>query len=113
MTTTASTGKVDFVKSLGADNVIDYKTQKFEELPDKYDVVLDTVGKSPNISSLYRSICSCHLSSTNFLLLEESCHYAKGLRPLYSSRPTMIYSVLFLSKSFELYSNLSLLPLTR
>jgi 2-methylene-furan-3-one reductase len=44
--TTASTGKVDFVKSLGADNVIDYKTQKFEELPDKYDVVLDTVGKS-------------------------------------------------------------------
>lgn len=58
MATTASTGKVDFVKSLGADNVIDYKTQKFEELPDKYDVVLDTVGKSQNISSLYRSICS-------------------------------------------------------
>lgn len=44
--TTASTGKVDFVKSLGADKVIDYKNENFEELLDKYDVVFDTVGKS-------------------------------------------------------------------
>jgi len=43
--TTASTGKLDFVKSLGADKVIDYKNEKFEELPEKYDVVLDAVGK--------------------------------------------------------------------
>lgn len=46
MATTTSTGKVDFVKSLGADKVIDYKNEKFEELSDKFDVILDTVGKS-------------------------------------------------------------------
>lgn len=43
--TTASSGKLDFVKSLGADKVIDYKNEKFEELPEKYDVVFDTVGE--------------------------------------------------------------------
>ncbi|KAG0620369.1 hypothetical protein M758_4G210700 [Ceratodon purpureus] len=43
--TTASTGKLNFMKSLGADKVIDYKNEKFEELSDKYDVVLDTVGE--------------------------------------------------------------------
>ncbi|KAL2622977.1 hypothetical protein R1flu_003182 [Riccia fluitans] len=42
---TASTGKVDFVKSLGADVVIDYKQTKLEELTEKYDVAIDTVGK--------------------------------------------------------------------
>lgn len=45
MTTTASTGKLEFVKSLGADKVIDYKNEKFEEVSEKYDVVLDCVGK--------------------------------------------------------------------
>lgn len=45
MATTTSTRKVNFVKSLGADKVIDYKNENFEELSDKYDVVLDTVGK--------------------------------------------------------------------
>ena len=43
---TASTPKVDFVKSLGADVVIDYKKEKFEDLPEKYDVVFDGVGMS-------------------------------------------------------------------
>lgn len=42
---TASTGKVDLLKSLGADVVVDYTKQKLEEWPEKYDVVYDTVGK--------------------------------------------------------------------
>lgn len=46
MATTTSTGKVEFVQSLGADSVIDYKNAKFEELSEKFDVILDTVGKS-------------------------------------------------------------------
>ena len=43
--TTASTNDKQFVKELGADEVIDYKTQTFEDLlPHDYDVVFDTVG---------------------------------------------------------------------
>ncbi|MFD4117533.1 NADP-dependent oxidoreductase [Streptomyces niveus] len=41
---TASTDKVDVVKELGADVVIDYKTQDFETVLDGYDVVLDSLG---------------------------------------------------------------------
>lgn len=42
--TTAKTEDIPFVKSLGADEVIDYKTQKFEEILTDYDGVFDTVG---------------------------------------------------------------------
>ncbi|WP_055547061.1 NADP-dependent oxidoreductase [Streptomyces sp. NBRC 110028] len=42
--TTASTAKVDLVKQLGADIVVDYKKQAFETVLDGYDVVLDTLG---------------------------------------------------------------------
>ena len=41
---TASTANQDFLKELGADVAIDYKTQKFEEIAKDVDVVLDTVG---------------------------------------------------------------------
>jgi len=41
---TAGTKDVSFVKSLGADEVIDYKTQKFEEVIKDFDAVFDTVG---------------------------------------------------------------------
>jgi NADPH:quinone reductase-like Zn-dependent oxidoreductase len=41
---TASTGNVDFVAKLGADEVIDYKEVAFEEKAAKVDVVFDTVG---------------------------------------------------------------------
>lgn len=41
--TTTSTGNVGLVRSLGADEVIDYKQQEFEEVLRDYDVVLGTV----------------------------------------------------------------------
>lgn len=41
---TTSTGKVPFVKSLGADVVIDYTKHNYSELPERYDFVFDTVG---------------------------------------------------------------------
>lgn len=41
---TASGGNVQFLKSIGADEVIDYKNQQFESLVSNIDVVLDTVG---------------------------------------------------------------------
>ncbi|MBS1809527.1 MAG: NADP-dependent oxidoreductase [Acidobacteria bacterium] len=41
--TTTSTGNVELVRSLGADEVIDYKQQEFEEVLRDYDAVLGTV----------------------------------------------------------------------
>ncbi|KAK8933554.1 Quinone oxidoreductase-like protein [Platanthera zijinensis] len=41
---TSSTGKLELLKSLGADFAIDYTKENFEELPEKFDVVYDAVG---------------------------------------------------------------------
>jgi len=41
---TASTANQDFLKQLGADVAIDYKTQKFEDIAKEVDVVVDGVG---------------------------------------------------------------------
>lgn len=42
--TTASAGNAEFVRSLGADVVIDYRNEDFEELLTGYDLVLDSLG---------------------------------------------------------------------
>ena len=42
---TASTANQDFLKKLGADQAIDYKTTKFEDVARDVDVVLDAVGE--------------------------------------------------------------------
>jgi alcohol dehydrogenase len=42
--TTVSTNDKEFVQQLGADQIIDYKTEKFEDLLHDYDAVLDTIG---------------------------------------------------------------------
>ena len=42
--TTVSTNDKEFVQQLGADQIIDYKTEKFEDILQDYDAVFDTVG---------------------------------------------------------------------
>lgn len=42
--TTASDAGVNLVKSLGADEIINYRTEKFEEILKNYDSVFDTLG---------------------------------------------------------------------
>ncbi|MCM4167630.1 Zinc-type alcohol dehydrogenase-like protein [Arenibacter antarcticus] len=42
--TTTSTKNVDWVKSLGADRVIDYKTEDYKEVANNLDIVFDTLG---------------------------------------------------------------------
>ena len=61
--TTTSTANVDLVRGLGADEVIDYKKQEFEEVLRNYDVVLgtvkgDTLKKSLRILKANSSIIS-------------------------------------------------------
>ncbi len=49
---TTSTSHVDFVRSLGADTIIDYKTTPVEQAVHDVDIVYDTVGAPTLASSL-------------------------------------------------------------
>jgi NADPH:quinone reductase-like Zn-dependent oxidoreductase len=50
--TTAGTSNVDWVRELGADIVVDYRTQDFETVAHDYDVVLDSQGGQTLAKSL-------------------------------------------------------------
>src|SRR5437588_2099428 len=47
VTGVCSTGKVDLVRSIGADHVIDYTQEDFAEGENRYDLILDIGGNSP------------------------------------------------------------------
>jgi alcohol dehydrogenase len=51
VTTTVGSDDHELAKSLGADEVIDYKTEKFEEKVSDYDAVFDTVGGETMVKS--------------------------------------------------------------
>lgn len=55
VTGVSSTGKTDFVRSLGADHVIDYTRQDFADGPGRYDLILDVAG-NPSIARLRRAL---------------------------------------------------------
>lgn len=49
---TTSTGNVDFVRSLGAETVIDYTNTRFDDVMKDVDFVLDTVGGDTMLRSM-------------------------------------------------------------
>jgi NADPH:quinone reductase-like Zn-dependent oxidoreductase len=53
VTAVCSTGKVDLVRSIGADHVVDYTQEDFAQGEQRYDLVLDNVG-SRSFSDLRR-----------------------------------------------------------
>ena len=52
VTTTTGTSNVEWVRELGADVVIDYRTQDFETVAHDYDIVLDSRGGDTLAKSL-------------------------------------------------------------
>ncbi|CAI9111050.1 OLC1v1011184C1 [Oldenlandia corymbosa var. corymbosa] len=51
---TCSAAKAALVKSLGADLTVDYKHEKVEDLPERFDVVYDTTGESDKAVKLIK-----------------------------------------------------------
>ncbi len=55
VTGVASTGKLDAVRTLGADHVIDYTTQDIDDGQRRYDLIIDTGGRN-TLSRLRRAL---------------------------------------------------------
>ena len=55
VTGVASTGKLDAVRALGADHVIDYTTQHIDDGQRRYDLIIDTGGRN-TLSRLRRAL---------------------------------------------------------
>jgi NADPH:quinone reductase-like Zn-dependent oxidoreductase len=55
VTGVASTGKLDLVRSLGADQVVDYTRDDFADGTDRYDLILDIAG-NPTLSRLRHAL---------------------------------------------------------
>ena len=55
VTAVASTAKLDFVRSLGADHVLDYTREDFAGTGERYDLVIDLAG-NPSLTRLRRAL---------------------------------------------------------
>ena len=70
-----STGKLDMLRSIGADHVIDYTQEDFTESGETYDVIFDVVGKS----SFSRSVRSLNQNGRYLLANPRLSHMVRGL----------------------------------
>jgi NADPH:quinone reductase-like Zn-dependent oxidoreductase len=79
VTGVCSTGNVELVKSLGAEQVIDYKREDFTRTNQTYDVIYDTVGKT--------SFAACkHLLKPDGRYIAGSAGVYEHLQALWTSK---------------------------
>lgn len=79
VTGVCSTANLELVKSLGADKVIDYTKEDFTQSGKTYDIVFDTVGKSPF------SGCLSSLKNNGLYLRAVHINLSPVLRGLWTS----------------------------
>jgi len=77
---TTSTANLDFVRSLGADEVVDYSVSRFDETVGDVDVVLDTVGG--DVTDRSWSVLKKGASSSR----RRGCHSSSGPSSTASAR---------------------------
>jgi NADPH:quinone reductase-like Zn-dependent oxidoreductase len=81
-----STGKLDLLRSIGADQVIDYTQEDFTKSGQTYDVIFDVIGKS-SFSRCERSLMqNGHYLSANPGLSQQ----IRGLWPLITRRMKVV-----------------------
>ena len=79
VTGVCSTAKVEMVKSLGAEKVLDYTKEDCIKNSETYDVIFDTIGKSPF------SDCVRSLSKKGFYLRAVHMQFSAIVRGLWAS----------------------------
>lgn len=92
---TAATAHVDYVRSLGANHVIDYQTERFEDIARDIELVLDYVGADlTDVSSLRAALSSVR---TIFLLNAVTPDVTQALITLNLAREAGIERIVYLS----------------
>lgn len=82
VTGVCSTSNIEMVKSLGADNIIDYKTEDFTQNTETYDIIFDAVGKIPSNKrkiSLSKNGVYVNVLADNFKLKIQDLDFIKGI----------------------------------
>lgn len=75
VTAVDSTGKLEILRSIGADQVIDYTQQNFTETADAYDLIFDIVCKTP----LARTLRALRPGGKCLLANPQTGHFFQGL----------------------------------
>lgn len=82
-----STGKLEMMRSIGADQVIDYTQEDFSKMGERYDVIFDVIGKSP----YSRSIRSLKENGRYLLANPRVRHMIRGLWTSSRTSKTVVF----------------------
>lgn len=89
ITTTATAADTDYVKGLGAEEVIDYYAENFSELLHDYDAVFDTIGGETNIKS-YKVLKNGGILVSMVAPVDESLANEKNVQYVQQSSQTTV-----------------------
>lgn len=95
-----STEKLDMIRSLGADHVIDYTRESFLERDERYDLVFDVA------SNLSLEVCKPALTPTGVYVFIGHDHFGEATGPVLGSLPRAI-KLLVLSRFVDHLPRLS------